>query len=98
MIQYILIPAALAIAAGAQAACVTDSTELGDIGPGSSLVCESLEAQYPDSDLSVVNREIHSGERVSIQVLVDGNARSLTYRLVGADWLLKAPQVASAPE
>mgnify|MGYP001597871803 CR=1 FL=1 len=98
MIQYILIPAALSFAAGAHAACVTDSMEPGDTGPGSTRVCESLESQYPGSDLAVVDREIHSGARVSIEVSVDGHARSLTYRLVGADWVLEAPQVAGAPE
>ena len=98
MIKYILIPVALAFAAGSNAACVTDDVEPGDTGPGSSRVCESLEVQYPDSDLAVLNREIHSGEQVLIRVSVDGHARSLTYRLVGADWVLEAPQFARAPE
>lgn len=98
MIKIILLPMALAFAGGCNAACVKDSVEPGDTGPGSSLVCESLEVRYPDSDLAVLNREIHSGEQVSIRVSVDGHPRSLTYRLVGPDWVLEAPQVASAPE
>ena len=98
MIKYILIPVALAFAGGSSAACVTDSVEPGDTGPGSSLVCKSLEVQYPESNLAVLNREIHSGEQVSIRVSVDGHARSLTYRLVGPDWVLEVPQVASAPQ
>lgn len=94
MVKYLLVPIAWAFTAASDAACVVDNMELGDTGPSSAKVCESLERRYPDSSLAVLDRNIDSAEAVSIRVAVDGISRSLRYRLVGADWVLDSPQVA----
>ena len=95
MIKSITILLTLACATGSQAECLSGNWEIGDTGPGSSRVCETLEAQFPEASLAVVDRRIHSADEVSVVVTVDGRAQALDYRLIGADWVLEPPGIAS---
>lgn len=47
MIKQTLILAMLPVAVSAGAACMTDPPEMGDIGPGSEVVCDGLEREFP---------------------------------------------------
>lgn len=84
----------LGVATSVHADCVLDSVEIGDAGPGSSMVCKMLETRFPNTRLEVLNREIHSPDHVSVIVSVDERRRTLDYRLVGAEWVLPTPQLA----
>lgn len=88
----------LIFAGPAAADCVPDSEEIGDIGPGSSRICEMLESRFPGADSRIGDREIHSAESVTVVVSLDGRMRYLDYRLIGPDWVLKTPQVADRRE
>ncbi len=83
-----LILAILPVALGASATCVTDSPEMGDIGPSSELICNLLERQFPESALAVRGRSIHSPTEVSVVTSVDGRPVSLRYELSGYTWRL----------
>jgi hypothetical protein len=83
-----LIFAMLPIALGANAACVTDPPEIGDIGPGSGLVCQELTQRYPGAALAVDGRSIHSPTEVGVTASVDGRPILLAYRLTGFTWSL----------
>lgn len=74
------------IALGANATCVTDPPEIGDIGPGSGLVCQELMQHYPDAAIAVVGRSIHSPTEVTVTASVDGRPILLAYRLTGFTW------------
>ena len=87
---------ALPLVAPVEASCIPDNEEIGDIGPGSSRVCGLLESRFAGSDSRILDREIHSGERVTVVVSLDGRKRYLDYLLVGPDWVLKTPQIAEA--
>ena len=86
MIKTAIALPALLLCASAHATCVTDSPELGDIGPASELICAHLERRSPDADIAIVERKIQSGEIVHVTVEVDGKRESRMYRLQGADW------------
>jgi hypothetical protein len=90
MIRHVLILAILPVAFGAQAACVLDAAEMGDIGPDSAIVCGELERLYPGATLAVENRTIHSPTEVSVVAAVDGAPISLRYHLSGYRWRLDA--------
>jgi hypothetical protein len=79
-----LLPAAL----GAQAACLPDAPELGDIGPDSVRVCSMLEQRFPGTLLTVDDRSIHSSTTVTVSASVNGNPVRLDYRLIGFEWVL----------
>jgi hypothetical protein len=87
------------VATGAQAKCLLDSPEIGDIGPGSELVCRYLEEQFPGADLAVQERQFHTQNKVSIQASVDGKSTRIDYELIGADWkVITSPKVAAPVE
>jgi hypothetical protein len=94
MLKTILLPLSLTFSSVSFAACLSDSPEMGDIGPDTQLVCTRLEAQYPQSDIAVVDRKIYSSSSVSLIVTVDGQTKSLEYELIGADWELTEPDLA----
>lgn len=95
MTKRMLISLTFLFATSAQAECLHDSWEIGDTGPGSSRVCETLKVKFPTSNLAVVNRKILSADEVSVVVTVDGELQTLDYRLSGADWVLEQPEIAS---
>jgi hypothetical protein len=88
MIRQTLILAVLPAAFATQAACVSDPPEIGDIGPGSELVCAGLERRFPGANLAVEGRSIHSPTEVSVDVSVDGRPLALSYTLSGYSWRL----------
>lgn len=77
----------LPVALGANAACVTDPPEMGDIGPGSGLVCQELMHRFPGAALAVEGRSLHSPTGVRVTASVDGRRVLLGYRLAGAEWI-----------
>ena len=82
-----LILAMLPFALGANASCVTDPPEMGDIGPGSGLVCQELTQRFPGATLAVEGRSIHSPTEVRVTASVDGRPILLGYRLAGVEWV-----------
>lgn len=78
----------LSVALGANATCVTDPPEIGDIGPSSGLVCQGLTQRYPRAALAVEGRSIHSPTEVRVTASVDGRPILLAYRLTGFTWSL----------
>jgi hypothetical protein len=81
-----LIFALLPVALGASANCVTDPPEMGDIGPGSALVCNELGRQFPGATLAVEGRSIHSPTEVTVTASVNGRPIRLGYTLAGFTW------------
>jgi hypothetical protein len=81
-----LILAMLPVALGANARCVTDSPEIGDIGPDSALVCKVLAQHFPSATLAVEGRSIHSPTQVTVAASVDGRPILLSYTLTGFSW------------
>ena len=77
----------LPVALSANAACLTDPPEVGDIGPGSGLVCQELAQRYPGAALAVEDRAIHSPSEVGVTASVDGSAVLLHYTLTGGEWV-----------
>ena len=65
MIKQTLRSGILQVAFSAQAACVTDPPDIGDIGPSSHLVCAELERQFPGAAMAVTGRAVHSPTTVS---------------------------------
>ena len=94
MLRTFMLPLALSVSSISHGACWLDSPEIGDIGPGSQLVCNMLESRFPHSDIAILDRTIHSHNSVSVIVAVDGQPESLDYQLTGADWKLIAPTLA----
>jgi hypothetical protein len=86
--KKMLILSMLPVAVGAQATCLTDGPEIGDIGPGSEVVCGQLEDRFAGADLAVEGRSIHSPTEVSVAASVDGKPVSLRYELSGFTWRL----------
>ncbi len=82
----ILILSIFPLALGASASCVTDPPEMGDIGPGSELVCQELTRRFPGAALAVEGRSIHSPTKVSVTASVDGRPILLDYILTGLNW------------
>jgi hypothetical protein len=81
-----LILALLPVALSATANCVTDPPEIGDIGPGSVLVCKELAHSFPSAALAVEGRSIHSPTEVTVMASVDGRPIPLSYTLAGFTW------------
>ncbi len=94
MFRTTLMTTALLFVSSTYATCVPDAPEIGDTGPSSQLVCKMMESQFPQAEIAIVDREIHGAHRVSVIADVDGQAQSLTYQLVGADWRLAKPSLA----
>ncbi len=88
MLPRALVLAALMLTLDANAVCVNDAPEIGDIGPASELVCGELEQLFPGSVLAVENREIHSPAAVLVLTSVDGVPVAMRYELVGLVWHL----------
>jgi hypothetical protein len=84
--RNMLVLSLLPIAASVQATCVTDSPEIGDIGPGSELVCRQLEDRFASADLAVLDRTIRSPTDVTVLVSVDGTPVPMHYELIGYTW------------
>lgn len=91
MLRTTLLSLSLTISMVSYGACQLDSPELGDIGPGSELVCSMLESQFPDSDIEILDRKIHSSNTVSVIVMIHGKPETLKYTLKKADWKLTEP-------
>ena len=85
----LLTVALLPVSSGANAVCVPDPPEIGDIGPSSERVCLELEHRFPGAALAVENRLIHSPTAVSVVAAVDGKPVSLRYQLFGWAWQLE---------
>ena len=83
-----LILAIFPLSLGANASCVTDPPEMGDIGPGSGLVCQELAQRFPGAALAVEGRSIHSPTEVRVTASVDGRPILLDYRLAGIEWIV----------
>ena len=49
MLRTVLMTAVLPFTFSTHAACVTDTSEIGDTGPASRLVCQMLEKQFPNA-------------------------------------------------
>jgi hypothetical protein len=88
MFPRALVLAALMLTLHANAVCVNDAPEIGDIGPASELVCGELERLFPGSALAVENRKIHSPAAVSVLTSADGMPLAMRYELVGLVWHL----------
>jgi len=91
-----LILALLSIAVGANANCTTDAPEIGDIGPGSELVCNRLTQRFPSAALAVEGRTIHSPTEVRVTASVDGRPIVMDYRLAGFTWVLNGADARTA--
>lgn len=94
--------AMLPVALGANATCLTDPPEIGDIGPSSGLVCQELAQRYPGAALAVVGHSIHSPTEVGVRASVDGRTVPLRYTLAGFEWVAdeagsRSARTASAP-
>ena len=100
MIKQLLILTILPASVAANATCINDRPEIGDIGPSSERVCETLELRFPDAALAVEDRSIQSPTAVSVAASVDGRPISLHYRLSGYTWQLDEPgaRIADVPE
>jgi hypothetical protein len=86
--KRLLLLAIVPLAAGAEACCLPDAPEIGDIGPASSVVCRELEQRYPGADIKVTGRSIASDSDVAVTATIDGEALSLPYHLKGYAWEL----------
>ncbi len=95
MFKTTILTLGLLVVFNANAGCLPDSVELGDIGPESQLVCEKLESMYPDKHIVITGRELMSHNDVTILLTVEAQEVSLNYRLVGADWKLSQPLIAN---
>jgi hypothetical protein len=84
--KTMFILALLPVALGANATCVTDPPEIGDIGPSSGLVCQELTQRFPGANLAVEGRSIHSPTEVTVTASIDGRPILLAYRLTGLTW------------
>jgi hypothetical protein len=95
-IWNMLILSLLPITAGAQVTCITDAPEIGDIGPGSELVCRQLEGRFATADLAVLDRTIRSPTDVAVVVSVDGTPVRMHYELIGYTWRLNTAEQGAA--
>ena len=94
-IKQMLILSMLPVAVGAQATCVTDAPEIGDIGPSSEVVCGQLEGRFAGADLAVEGRSIDSPTEVSVLTSVDGTPMRMHYALTGYTWRLTAAEIST---
>ena len=86
MHKHTLVISTVLFAFDANAGCMIDAPEIGDIGPSSELVCRDLEARFPNSILAVRDRHILTPEEVGVQASVDGQVVTLRYELSGFAW------------
>jgi hypothetical protein len=86
MIKHTLVLSTVLFACDANAGCLIDAPEIGDIGPSSEIVCRELERRFPGSILTVEGRSIHSAQEVSVQASVNSEPVALTYSLDGFAW------------
>lgn len=84
--KRLLLLAMVPLATGAQACCLPDAPEIGDIGPASDIVCRDLEQRYPGSDIEITGRSIESQRDVAVTATLDGEPVSLPYQLTGFVW------------
>ncbi|NEX23116.1 hypothetical protein G3480_22925 [Thiorhodococcus mannitoliphagus] len=91
MIKHLLILATLPTSLTANAVCIKDQPEIGDIGPSSERVCEALARRFPEAAIAIEDRSIRSPTAVSVDASVDGKPISLTYVLSGYSWQLDEP-------
>ena len=98
MIKISLMTATMLFASATYGACESDSSEIGDTGPASQLVCKMLESRFPQAEVTIIDREIYSANKVSVIANVDSQEQFLTYQLVGADWRLVEPSLARNDE
>ena len=96
MLRIISLPLALTFSSVSYGACLPDAPEIGDVGPGSELVCDMLESRIPDSNIAILDRKINSPNTVSVIVMLDGQSKTLEYKLKGADWELIEPILAGS--
>ncbi len=94
-IKQILILSILPFAVGAQATCVPDAPEIGDIGPSSEVVCDQLEDRFAGAELAVEGRSILSPTQVSVLASVDGRPLQMHYTLIGYTWDLTAAKTSA---
>jgi hypothetical protein len=87
-----LVLSLLPIAASVQATCITDSPEIGDVGPGSELVCRQLAGRFATAGLAVLDRTIRSPTDVTVVVSVDGAPVQMHYELIGYTWQLNGTE------
>ena len=97
MIERALTLVILSTAVRANASCVMDPPELGDVGPGSARVCSDLESRFPDADLVVTGREVLSATQVAVTASVNRGPVSLRYRLDGYSWRLEHDGTQASP-
>ena len=86
MLKHTLVLSTVLIAFDANAGCMLDAPEIGDIGPSSELVCQELEQRFPGSTLAVDGRTIQSPDQVSVQASVNSEPVTLRYSLDGFAW------------
>ena len=86
MTKHTMLFGLMTFTANTHAACLDNPPELGDTGPDSELVCREMEQSYAGSTLAVAGRTVHSGESVSVHVIVDGVPATRNYRLSGVSW------------
>lgn len=91
MKRSLFLAVAMSLSSVTYGACQTGSAEIGDTGPDDSLVCKTLESRYPDAEITIVNREIQSADRIAIDFDVNDRPQRMEYRLTGFEWRLKDP-------
>ena len=88
--QIAIAMSASVLLSSANAACLVDQPEIGDIGPASELVCESISNVSTNADIRIVDREIHSPDHVTVRVEHDGKMIGLDYQFAGFQWRYSA--------
>jgi hypothetical protein len=89
MHKLLLVPFAMGLALQANATCRQDTVEMGDTGPDDPIVCATLKSINPNSDIRIINRYIHSADRVNLAIVKDGKPLQLEYKFEDFQWLLK---------
>ena len=95
MLKRTMLTLGLLVFANVNADCLQDTLEIGDIGPESQLVCDTLESMYPGKHIEITGRHIRSQNAVTILLTIDGQKDALSYRLAGADWRPCQPLIAN---
>jgi hypothetical protein len=84
--QFAASVAAYFLFTNSYAACLIDEPEMGDVGPASELVCESLAGFSRVGEVKIIDRDILAPDRVSIRVETLGRQIVLGYKLIGMEW------------
>ena len=87
LFQIIALLASFSVMGVVQATCQADDPEIGDIGPNSNRVCETLHRDFPNATINVVDRKIQTSTDVIVMARIDGKPLSIEYWLVNADWI-----------